>query len=113
MFSGSHVWDIFRGSCGLILEAAVNKILDNLKNVSSVTAKWKSFPDPKAFSKVSFHGCKPDIINYEKDHTNTLAITSFGDWKKRGQGNFSNEEKGHILDMACIFMNQVDGIDPF
>jgi len=67
-----------------------------------------STPKEKAYNGPSFAGRKPDLVNHEKGFTGSIAITFFGDCKRRAvSGNFSHEEMGHVLDMARVFMEKV------
>ena len=85
----------------------VSNVLTLLKEHFEKKGGNKSRPDPDAYKKVSFGSRKPDIVNYTKDCTGSLAITAFGDCKRRDTGDFTNEEIGHILDMALAFMECV------
>jgi hypothetical protein len=90
------------------VQAIGTRILTQLRDHGGGKEKpWNSLPEPDAYKQVSFGSRKPDIVNYQKDKTGSLAITSFGDFKKRGTGNFSNDEVGHVLDMARVFMEDV------
>lgn len=97
------------------VQSDVTTILNELiaHEQQSATINWTSLPDPDAYRKVSFRTRKPDVVNYQKDQTGCLAITSFGDLKRRGLGGFSSEETGHILDMARSFMEHVGMYTPF
>ena len=59
----------------------------------------------RAFETVSFGSRKPDIVSYENGCTGVAGITFFGDVKRSGSGEFTDQEKGHILDMGFDLMN--------
>jgi len=95
------------------VQTLVTKILEKLRNDDQTRKVASSLPDPLAFKSVAFCTRKPDIVNYEKGKTGSLGITSFGDLKCRGDGDFSDEQKGHVLDMAHSYMTKVGLNRPF
>jgi hypothetical protein len=60
-------------------------------------------PD-SSYKRPSFKNPKPDV-NHVCGKTGALCISSFGDLKKVGLGDFSHDEQGHVLDMATTFMD--------
>ena len=64
-----------------------------------------SIVDNHAYRTVSFGSRKPDIVSYERGCTGVLGITFFGDVKRSGSGEFTDQEKGHILDMGFDLMD--------
>ena len=75
--------------------------------------KVQSIPDPEAFRKCSFGTRKPDVVNYAEGKNGALGITSFGELKGRRHGDFADEEKGHVLDMARSYMEDFGFNRPF
>ena len=95
------------------VQSHVTTILQALVSHTTALKKAVSMPDPEAFKKTSFGSRKPDVVNYEKNKTGSLSITSFGDLKGRGNGDFTDEEKGHVLDMARSYMTRIGFNRPF
>ena len=95
------------------VQTLVTKLLQKLASNEPTREAATSLPDPLAFQKVSFGTRKPDMVNYAKGKTGSLGITSFGDLKGRGEGDFSDEQKGHVLDMAYSYMTKVGLNRPF
>jgi Protein kinase domain len=94
------------------VQAIVSGVLTKL-NALAESKKWNSYPDPEAYKKVSFSNRKPDVVAYKAGLTGCLAITFFGDLKGRDSGDFTSEQKGHVLDMARKFMEFVSPSRPF
>eukprot|EP01094_Clydonella_sp_ATCC50884_P003563 TRINITY_DN1272_c0_g1_i3.p1 TRINITY_DN1272_c0_g1~~TRINITY_DN1272_c0_g1_i3.p1 ORF type:complete len:406 (-),score=25.98 TRINITY_DN1272_c0_g1_i3:172-1389(-) len=69
--------------------------------------------DPGAWNKQSFSTRKPGIVVYIPNATGSLSITSYGDVKPRGEGNFADADIGQVLDMASIFLWEVQPHRPF
>jgi len=92
------------------VQTEFERCLEVIRTNSETVGKLKSVPKKDAYKGPSFSGRKPDLVNHEKDCSGSIAITFFGDLKKRGaasSGNFSDEEMGHVLDMARTFMERV------
>lgn len=95
------------------VQLIVTDVLKKLLKYATANV-WPNYPDPKAYKKTSFRTRKPDIVNYKKGFTGPIAITAFGDCKKRGEGDFGEDEIGHILDMARSYMEDIGAmIRPF
>ena len=60
-----------------------------------------------AFKHPSFLNRRPDVVFHRNSRAGELAIIFFGDVKPAGEADFTDEQKGHILDMAIDFMTKV------
>jgi hypothetical protein len=94
------------------VQTIVSGILTKLREKAE-TDNWQSCPDPHAYKTPSFSTRNPDVVSYKQGLTGSLGIAFFGDLKGRGQGDFTDEQKGHILDMARRFMDKVGIHRPF
>lgn len=62
-------------------------------------------PFPNAHAVPTFGTRKPDAAFHLKGHSGSLALVVIGEHKGRlSDGDFSNDEVGHILDMARDLM---------
>ena len=65
-----------------------------------------SIPIMNAHNTASFGRRKPDLVNAAIGMTGELAITSFGECKKPGPNDFTDEQVGHILGMAQVYLTK-------
>ena len=93
-----------------LVQDEFERCLESICKNSEMLPMLKSWSKENAYVAPSFAGRKPDLVNHEKGCTGSIAITFFGDCKKRGKdtdGNFTDEQIGHILDMSRVFMEKV------
>ena len=65
-----------------------------------------SIPIKNAHNTASFGRRKPDLVNAAIGMTGELAITSFGECQKPGPNDFTDEQVGHILGMAQVYLTK-------
>jgi hypothetical protein len=72
----------------------------------TMTYNLVSQVDATAYRNVSFSTRKPDVVAYEIGRRGVSSITMIGDVKGySSDGDFDNEEVGHVLDMTYDLMN--------